>query len=39
MKRVKRGTYVLLPIDEHSRGHGTHTLAALWKRHLAEFLG
>ncbi len=38
MKRVKRGRYVLLPIDEHTRGHGTHTLASLWKRHLAEFL-
>ncbi len=38
MKRVKRGRYILLPIDEHTRGHGTHTLAAVWKHHLAEFL-
>ena len=37
-KRVKRGRFVLLPIDEHTRGHGTHTLAGLWKHHLAEFL-
>lgn len=35
---VERGRYVLLPIDEHTRGHGTHTLAGLWKHHLAEFL-
>lgn len=39
MRKVKRGTYVLLPIDEHTRGHGTHTLARLWKDHLAAFLG
>ena len=38
MPKVKRGAYILLPIDSRSRGHGTHTLAALWKRHLAEFL-
>ena len=35
---VERGRYVLLPISEHSRGHGTHTLAGLWKHHLARFL-
>ena len=39
MRKVRRGRYVLLPIDEHTRGHGTHTLAGLWKRHLAAFLG
>ena len=38
MKTVRHGRYVLLPIDEHTRGHGTHTLAALWKHHLADFL-
>lgn len=38
MPRVERGTYVLLPIDGRTRGHGTHTLAALWKHHLAAFL-
>lgn len=36
--RVRRGRFVLLPIDEHTRGHGSHTLAALWKHHLAAFL-
>lgn len=38
IRRVKRGRFVLLPIDEHTRGHGSHTLAALWKDHLAAFL-
>lgn len=38
MERLPQGRYVLLPIDEHTRGHGSHTLAALWKHHLAAFL-
>ena len=38
MTKLKRGRYVLLPIDDNTRGHGTHTLAAVWKRHLAVLL-
>ncbi len=38
MPRVKHGQYVLLPITEQTRGHGTHSLPAVWKNHLAEFL-
>jgi homoserine O-acetyltransferase/O-succinyltransferase len=38
MPRVKRGQYVLIPTSERTRGHGTHSLPALWKDHLAEFL-
>ena len=38
MPLLERGTYILLPIDGRTRGHGTHTLAAVWKNHLAEFL-
>ena len=38
IRQVKRGRFVLLPIDERTRGHGTHTLAGLWKHHLAAFL-
>ena len=38
MSRLGRAKYVLLPIDDNTRGHGTHTLAALWKEHLADFL-
>jgi homoserine O-acetyltransferase len=36
--RVKHGRYVLLPISEKTRGHGTHSLPAVWKGYLAEFL-
>jgi homoserine O-acetyltransferase len=38
MARVPRGRYVLLPIGPETRGHGTHTLPAVWKPHLAAFL-
>jgi homoserine O-acetyltransferase len=39
IKRVPRGRYVLLPITDATRGHGTHSLPAIWKPYLAEFLG
>jgi homoserine O-acetyltransferase len=38
MPRVKHGRFVLLPITDQTRGHGTHTLPAVWKGYLAEFL-
>jgi homoserine O-acetyltransferase/O-succinyltransferase len=38
IKRVKSGRFVLLPITDQTRGHGTHTLAAIWKQYLAELL-
>lgn len=38
MPRVKRGTYVLIPTSEQTRGHGTHSLPAVWGRHLEAFL-
>ena len=38
IKRVKKGRFVLLPISEHTRGHGTHSLPAVWKQYLAELL-
>jgi homoserine O-acetyltransferase len=38
IKRVPRGRYVLLPITDETRGHGTHSLPAIWKPYLAEFL-
>src|SRR5438094_6473407 len=38
IRRVKRGRYVLIPISDRTRGHGTHTLAALWKDDLAVLL-
>lgn len=38
MPRVARGRYVLIPTSAATRGHGTHTQAAVWKRELAAFL-
>jgi homoserine O-acetyltransferase len=38
IKRVKNGRFVLLPISDETRGHGTHTRAVVWKQYLAELL-
>jgi homoserine O-acetyltransferase/O-succinyltransferase len=38
IKRVKKATFVLIPISDQTRGHGTHTSAAVWKQYLAELL-
>ncbi len=38
IKRVKRGNAVVVPLSERTRGHGTHTLAAVWKEHLEALL-
>jgi homoserine O-acetyltransferase len=37
-RRLRHGRFVLLPISERTRGHGTHTWAALWKSELAALL-
>jgi homoserine O-acetyltransferase len=37
-RRVQRGKAVLIPWSERTRGHGTHTLAAVWKDHLVRLL-
>jgi homoserine O-acetyltransferase len=36
--RMPRCRFVLLPISAATRGHGTHTAAAVWKDHLVRFL-
>jgi homoserine O-acetyltransferase/O-succinyltransferase len=36
--RVKRGKAILVPRSDRTRGHGTHTLAAVWKEHLIVLL-
>ena len=36
--RVAKGKYVLLPITDETRGHGTHSLPRIWKPYLAAFL-
>ena len=38
IKRVKNGRFVLIPISDETRGHGTHTKAVVWKQYLAELL-
>jgi len=38
IKRVKHGRAVILPITDQTRGHGTHSLPAVWKQYLAELL-
>jgi len=38
MPRVKRGRYVLIPTSDQTRGHGTHSLPAVWGSYLKEFL-
>jgi homoserine O-acetyltransferase len=38
VKRLKNGKFILIPASEQTRGHGTHTYAAIWKDHMAELL-
>ncbi len=38
IKRVSKAKYVLLPITDQTRGHGTHTLPAIWQGYLQELL-
>ena len=38
IKRVPNGHAVVLPLSEKTRGHGSHTMAALWKEKLVDLL-
>lgn len=38
IKRVKRGRYILIPTSDETRGHGTHSIPAIWGKYLAELL-
>ena len=38
IKRVPHGRAVVLPLSEQTRGHGSHTMAALWKNELESLL-
>lgn len=38
ISRVKRGRAVMIPEGDKTNGHGTHTLAAVWKDHLIQLL-
>jgi homoserine O-acetyltransferase len=36
--KLAHGRFVLIPISDATRGHGTHTQAAVWKDYLVELL-
>jgi len=38
VKRIARAKFILIPISDATRGHGTHTVAAVWKNDLAAFM-
>jgi homoserine O-acetyltransferase len=39
IRHVRRGKVIVIPTSDRTRGHGTHTLAAVWKDHLIALLG
>jgi len=38
IKRVPHGKAVVIPYSDQTRGHGSHTIAVLWKQYLQELL-
>ena len=38
VKRMPNARFILIPISDATRGHGTHTQAAVWKQYLIDFL-
>ncbi len=38
IKRVPRGRAITIPLSEKTRGHGSHTIAVLWKDDLVKLL-
>jgi homoserine O-acetyltransferase len=38
VKRVPHGRAIVIPLSDKTRGHGSHTVAALWKDQLVELL-
>jgi homoserine O-acetyltransferase len=38
VKRIPKGKAVVIPLSDQTRGHGTHTIAAVWKQYLEELL-
>jgi homoserine O-acetyltransferase len=38
IKRVPHGKAVVIPFSDQTRGHGSHTIAVLWKQYLQELL-
>jgi homoserine O-acetyltransferase len=38
IKRVPKGRAIMIPLSDKTAGHGTHTIAAVWKQYLDELL-
>ena len=38
VKKIPHGKFILIPISDDTRGHGTHTVAKVWKDYLIDFL-
>jgi homoserine O-acetyltransferase len=38
IERVPHGRYILIPTSDETRGHGTHSQAAVWKQYLVDLL-
>jgi homoserine O-acetyltransferase len=38
IKRVPRGRAIVIPLSDKTRGHGSHTIASLWKNQLSILL-
>jgi len=38
VKQIPHAKFILVPISDATRGHGTHTMAAVWRNDLAEFM-
>jgi homoserine O-acetyltransferase/O-succinyltransferase len=38
IKRVPHGRAIIIPLSDQTRGHGSHTIAALWKDELVKLL-
>lgn len=38
VKRMPHARFILIPISDATRGHGTHTQAAVWKDYMIDFL-
>src|SRR5690606_49003 len=36
--KVPNARYVLIPVSDSTRGHGTHSRPAAWRHHLADFM-
>jgi homoserine O-acetyltransferase len=38
IEKVPHGRYILIPTSDETRGHGTHSQAAVWKQYLVDLL-